>query len=554
MNKIIFALALSSAIGVVSAKEIEIVARGAFPLSAGNPQTVKSMAFKDAKKKAVIAGINKINGPDSTKDPKVQEKIQSIVDQIDDGLYKQKGQTVGDDYEISVTLTIDDKVFKTLIIDAGIAANTETVRSFQILAVMDEFFTTPTDLKAPLEELEEFSSEKGKSLKDKSITAKSTKQASAASSNSASSVDARTSSSGKASGSYDSKLDANGRSSVAASGQDGYGASSSIAGSRSGSISARDKGEYSAEQKNTASYKEANAISQSADSAKSDSAISAKNIASEEHDNVHYKKLIKYQPQNRGPEKTSLTYNALKGQFQDYDLKVLDNDMFRSKYFKNKPITIEQMENSVELSKYVAFAKTDAKADFFMVGSSIIIDSGINAATGENTCTGVMTVKTYSTVSSEDIASATVSERASGTNANDCAGKAAMKLAEVGGPIISSRIQEYWKRRNASGREYVVTLTGQNLTLMSRMAFSKAVKGVPGVDGVTQRTSGDKEYQLVVVYKGSDPLDQSVAMNLAANPGFSTLDSRTEGDQIFLCMGPCAKPVVEAAPVKGKKK
>ena len=555
MIRIFLALALSLAIGAVSAKEIEIVGRGTFPISSGNPQSVKLMAFKEAKKNAVISGINKINGPDSTKDPKVQDKIQSIVDQIDDDNFKnKKGQTVGDDYEMSLVLTIDDKVFKTLIMDAGIAANSETVRSFQILAVMDEFFTTPTDLKAPLEELEEFSSSKGKSFKDKSINAKSSKQASADSSSSANMVDAKASSSEKASGAYDSKLDASGHTSVAASGQDGYGGSESIAGSKSGSLSAHDKGAFSAEKDNSASYKEANASRQSSASAKSSSAIAAKNVASEEHDDVHYKKLIKYQPQNKGPEKTSQTYTALMSQFNDYDIKVLDNDMFKSKYFKDKPITIEQMQDGLQLSKYVAFAKADAKADFFMVGSSIIIDSGKNSATGENTCTGVMTVKTYSTSSGENIASATVSERASGTNVNDCASKAAQKLASVGGPEISSHIQEYWKRRNMNGREYFVTLTGQSLSLMTRMAFSKAVKSVPGVEGGTQRASSDKEYQLVVVYKGTDPLDQAVAMNLAANPGFASLDSRTDGDQIILCMGPCPKTAKEATRTKGKKK
>jgi hypothetical protein len=555
MKKTILALALSLVFSGASAKEIEITGRGAVSISSGSPQSVKAMAFKEAKRNVVIAGINKINGPDSARSPKVAEKIQEIMDQIsDDRFVNKKGQSVGDDYEMSLTLLMDDKEFKTLILDAGIAANATTTRSFAILAVMDEFFTTPTDLRAPLEELEEFSSAKGKSYKDKSISAKSNKQASANSSSSASAIDARASSSGKASGSYDSSLDARSRTSVAASGQNGYGGSANYAGSDSGSVSASDKGRFAAEQKQAASYKEANANSQSAASAKSDSAISANNVASEEHDNVHYKKLIKYQPQNRGPEKTSKTYNALMGQFNDYDLKVLDNDLFRSKYFKNKPITIEQMQNSAELSKYVAFAKTDAKADFFLVGSSIIIDTGKNAATGESNCTGVMTIKTYSVVSGENIASETSSETASGVNADDCAAAAAKKLAGVGGPIISSRVQEYWKRRNTYGREYVVTLTGQSLSLMSRMAFSKAVKSVPGVEGDVQRASSDKEYQLVVTYKGTDPLDQAVAMNLSANAVFASLDSRTDGNQITLCMGPCAKPAAETLSAKGKQK
>ena len=259
-----------------------------------------------------------------------------------------------------------------------------------------------------------------------------------------------------------------------------------------------------------------------------------------------------YQPQNTSPEKTSQTYNALMGKLQDYDLRVLDNDMFKSKHFKSKPITIEQMQNSEELSKYVTFAKNEAKADFFMVGTSIIIDQGKNAATTDQECTGVVTVKTYSTVDAESIASETISESASGRNINDCAGNIAGKLALIGGPTIGAKIQEYWKRRNAYGREFVLTLTGNTLSLMVKTAFSKALKSVPGVENNVQRAATDKELQIVVTYKGTDPLDQAIGEALSSNPIFASLDSRTDGNQIMLCMAGCAQPVADK-PTKPKK-
>jgi len=546
------ALALALALAPAYAKDFEVNGRGSVPITSGSPQNVRAMSFTAAKRNAVMAGISRVNGPDSAADPKVLNKLQDILNQIgDERFLNRRSQPNGDEYETSLTLLMDDKEFKTLLLDAGIAANATTTRSFSILAVMDEYFTTPTDLKAPLEELEEFSSEKGRSFKDKSINAKASKAASASTSSSASMVDARASSSGKASGSYDSKLDASGRASLAASARDEYGNSGSVAGSRSASVSARDKGEFSAEQKRAASYKEANANTQSAASTSSSAALSAKNVAAEEHDNVHYKKLIKYQPQNRGPEKTSLTYNAFKGQMQDYDLKVLDNDLFRSKYFKNKPITIEQMQQSEELAKYVAFARTDAKADFFMVGSSIIIDSGRNASTGEFLCTGVLTIKTYSTVSGEDIASETSSEAAAGMNANDCAGAVAKKLAATGGAVVSSRVQDYWKRRNAYGREFVVTLQGMALPDSATRGLYKAIKSIAGVEKATLRSQSDQEYQVLVVYKGDNSLKDDLDDKLDLNPSFSARHSRVESDQITICMGPCS---IALADTKGKKK
>ncbi|MFL6675672.1 MAG: hypothetical protein ACJ8LG_20550 [Massilia sp.] len=552
MSKTLLALALALAFVPASAKDFEVNGRGSVPIASGNPQTVRALSFAAAKRNAILAGITRVNGPEAARDGKVVDKLGAILDLVgDDQFLNQRSQSVGDNYETSLTLSMDDKEFKKLLSDNGIALNTSTNRSFSILAVMDEFFTTPTDLKAPLEELEEFSHEKGSSFKDKSIDARSSKAASASSSSSAAAVDARASSSGKASGSHDSRFDASGKASIAGSAQDGYG-SASIAGSRSGSVSARDKGEFSGEYKQAGSFQAASASKSSSASASSSSAVAAKNVAAEDHDNVHYKKLIKYQPQNRGPEKTSLTYNALKGQMQDYDLKVLDNDLFRSKYFKNKPITIEQMQQSEDLAKYVKFARADAKADFFMVGSSIIIDSGRNQSTGEFICTGVMTLKTYSTVSGEDIASETTSETASGINANDCAGMLAKKLAVTGGAVVSSRVQDYWKRRNAYGREFVITLQGSALPDSATRGLSRAIKAIEGVEKATLRSQTDNEYQLVVVYKG-ESLKDELDDKLDTNPAFAARRSRVEADQITICMSTCG-PAPAPAAAKGKKK
>ena len=200
------------------AKELELSGRASVPAN-GDVQTIKANATKLAKRNAVIAGLNRLIGPEAATDPKVAQKVQVIADQINDNrIVESKGAKVGNDYEMTLTLIIDDKEFRTLISDAGIATNTATTRSFGILALMDEFLTSPRDLKAPLEELTEFRAEKGNSFKDKSINAKSANSASANSSNSASSVDARSSasvdvkasSSAKASGSYSGNIDASG--------------------------------------------------------------------------------------------------------------------------------------------------------------------------------------------------------------------------------------------------------------------------------------------------------------------------------------------------------
>jgi hypothetical protein len=238
-------------------------------------------------------------------------------------------------------------------------------------------------------------------------------------------------------------------------------------------------------------------------------------------------------------EKTGQVYNAFVGQFQAYDLRILDNSIFRSKYFNNKPLTIEQMSDGGSLARYVACAKVEAEADFFMAGTSNITDQGKNPHTGDNQCNGIVTIRTYSTVDGESIASETLTEEAAGSSSSDCAAMAAKKLANIGGPIIGARFREYWKRRAIYGREHVVTLRGINLSQRVRMAFTDVLTTMPEVESYTQHASGPTQIQCVVTYKGRAPLDQALAKSLVSNREFSNLDSRTEGNHIQLCIGPC---------------
>jgi hypothetical protein len=487
----LFALAVAMFAGPGVAKELEVQGRASVPippppkegkekLPPPDLQAIRATAARAARRQAAIAAIEKVLGPGASKDPRVASQVDAVVVQLgDERVVDTRASRVGDDYEVTVKLVLDDKEFRTLLSDLGIAINTAAVRSFSILSVMDEFFTSPRDLKAPLEELEEFSRLQGATYDDRS----------------------------------------RGSESFNASSSDHAQASLSVEGRR-GSATAQAK-------------------ASSKSSAKGEAAF-ANDVSAEAHDDVRYKKLIRYQPQNVGPEKTSQAYNALMGQLQDYDLRVLDNDVFRSRHFKDAPLTIEQMQNGEALSRYVAFARTEANADFFLVGNSIVIDSGKNRSTGDQQCSGLMTVKTYSTVDGESIASETISEAATGLDVNDCAANVAKKLARIGGPILGARVQEYWKRRSTYGREFVVTLRGLTLPLMLKTQFSKALKSLPGIESDAQRMSNGKQLQLVVTYKGADPLDQALAGQLASNPSFAALDARTEGNQIFFCMGPCA--------------
>ncbi len=479
-TRLSFLLMAAGSVGLclpAGAEELQVVGSGTVNVKSGAPADVRERATMAAKARAVAIAVDRVLGPDASLDPKVAPKLDQVVAQVPaSAIIDTRAARVGDNYQVTVTLVLDQKQFRELLSDFGIALNTSTARAQGILAVMDEFLTTPRDIRAPVEELEEFHHEAGGSYQDTSKMASSDK-------------------------------------SSAQGGSSFHGHGEGV------SVGAVD--------------------SLSAHSASSSSA--KMNVSASEHDNTSYKKLVRYQPQGVTPEKVSQTYNALIGELQDFDLRVIDNDVFRSKYFKDHPVTIDQLENSEQLSRYVGFARSDANADFFMVGTSVIIDSGTNPSTGERNCSGVVTVKTYSTLTGESIASETASEVAAGGDLNDCAGNVAKKLARVAGASIGRRVQDYWKRRNAYGREYMVTLlTKASLPLMVRMAFIHAIKATPGVESSTSRVSTDRQVQLVVTYKGTDSLDQAVATGLASNPAFSSLDARMEGTTVTFCMGPCS--------------
>lgn len=524
----VLVIALVAALaGPAGAKEIEVIGRGAVAIPAQSGKqpvdyaAISAAAGREALRNGVIAAVEKVLGPNASADPRVAAKLDAVAGQVgDDRIVNRTGAREGDIYKVALTIVLDDKEFRTLLSDLGIAVNTSTARSFSILAVMDEFVTTPRDLRAPLEELEEFSSSKGASGHDRSTTSASSSSFSASAKASATVIDATASESSSAS----ARRNAQGKSASA-----------------EGTFSASEHASLSGSSSSSSSVKGSTASSASKAAASASKSSSRQDVAFEAHDDVTYKKLVKYQPHGGTPEKTSQAYNAFMGQLQEYDLRVLDNDLFKSRYFKESPLTIEQLQASEQLAKYVSYARTDANADFFMVGNSIVIEAGHNPNTGDLECTVMVTIKTYSTADGEAIASETFAESAAGRNINDCAAVASKKVAGVGGPILGARVQEYWKRRNTYGREYVVSLLGQNLPLMVRTAFSKAVKQVPGVEGDQQRLSTGQQLQLVVTYKGSEPIEQAVATNLASNAAFANLDARTDGNQVILCMGPCAE-------------
>lgn len=460
--------------------------------------SVQAMAKNEALENAIYMAAERTLGADTTLRENVSRKMQEIISQID--VFKLtenfSSKREGNTYVITALLKIDDKKFRQLVSDMGIAVNTAKSRAAgSMLVILDEYYTTPTDMKAPLRDLTEFSAESTNKHKEMEGATRSYKAAA--------------------------------------------GSSSSISGT--GGVSARDG--YGG------SYDRGTAVRGKSSSAAmvQDKAAYARGESDFSHNKVNYKRLIEYQPKNPYPDKENYTIAAFKKQLQELDLKVLSNDLFRSKYFK-KPITIEALQNSENLSKYASFARKEAKADFFSIGTAVIVDNGVDVSTGLFSCDGMVTISTYGTDGGEDIAADTVTESAQGASTNQCRTNAAAKMGESIGLTLAKNVQEYWKRRSMYGREYVINLQGK-YSLATKMAFSKALQKTQGIDGnVEQR---DSEY--IVTYKGSAPILEAIAENLVAIPAFADIDGITAGNRVTFCPGKCQGPAPEMPANSGKK-
>ena len=378
---------------------------------------------------------------------------------------------------------------------------------------MDEFFTTKTDHAKPLRELVEYSH-------DKTATA----SASLSASEKSASVDAASSRSAYA-GSADVSAS---QSSSAAFGAAGRGGAVFGAGKSESAVSGSVK-----EKSQSAS----DTYSQSASAANID-----QKSASEKKDVVNFKKLVEYQPQNKGPEKNNYTYAALVREANKYDLSLLDSDMFRSKYFPDKQLTMEEMQNSPELARFVAAAREN-EADYFMVGNTIIINNDKSTSTGTYICDGLVTLKAYATKGAETIATDARSESATGASPDQCRVNVANKLAGFVGTTLGSTILNFWKMREMYGEEYnirLVSLTG-NLSDDVKDSFAEAVESIGGLKSkLNERKSTRTEYEVSITYKGDKSVARSISSALSKVSAFAKAQRKVDGSSIKYCLeGPC---------------
>lgn len=516
-------LALASA-GAAFAADEAVIGEGRAPMGAGNASAIRGAAKQDAIRDAVLKAIKDATALDAS-DERFAPIVTEIAKQMRDVRVTSE-EAVGSEFVTRVSVYVDRKQVKNAI--RGTDLDKLNDRNFSILMLVDEFLTTTRDLRMPLEELTEIKYDAGSSFSDKSIKAKSA----SASSNSAVGYSASL----NAAASESTRVNASQQASVAASdGNAGYAASgkANLQGSHNSSAAISAKESYAA----------------SANSKSASASIDAKNVQSKSHEKASYKHLVKYQDTSK-PTNRSIFLADFSGKLRDYDMRLMDSTTARGKFAGNKPINLGLLDNAVEMQRFTEFARTQANADFLMVGTATVIEGERGGPNGQLGCVVNAEVKAYATAGGEMIAAMAETAQASGVNIEECAGKAAKKASELMAPGFASRALGYWADRSARGRQYLVEFKGSNLPLPLRMAFAKAVSGIEGGSAERKEDGADGVKYTLTLKGKADPFMQvyEAVMNQPAFAG-KNLDGGAQGEQLTICLDKCG-----GAPAKGAAK
>ena len=252
-----------------------------------------------------------------------------------------------------------------------------------------------------------------------------------------------------------------------------------------------------------------------------------------QNESEFFQNIKEYAPKNPQAQNINYTQPALVEGLNKYDLKTIDNDVFKSKFFKGKAIASDQLKNSEQLEKYVKYAQTDAKADFFAIGVSYIVDNGKNPSTGMRTCDGQVDIKVYSTQDGELIAAGSITETAEGNSADQARLNVANKIGQELGEALSIQVQNYYKKRNMNGFEYTLEVKG-NFLPIERININKALKTVNGIQTVSLKSFDSSKIEYTLIYKGEDPVGDNIFMQLIeVSPKFNNYNYTFNRNQLI---------------------
>lgn len=494
-KKLLVALLASLSVTTVYSETLKVNGEGSAKINKKDSVATRNEAFNQAKTDAVIALLKKINGPQAMQD--AETHLVDIVKQIDNHYVFNRGsQTSGDMLQTSVTIEIEDQEFRGILNDLGLAKKNN--RTSPIMIIMDEYFGIPRDNSKPVKEFTSYFSDRSYSYDEKA------------------SYDAKESAKASASESYSSKGKSSASSGYAYGNYYGAGiGGSSRSASHNNSAKASASSSYNASE-------------------------SAKYSQSERQNDIQsFVKYVEYQTPSVKPERENQTLNAIAGAASKYDLRLLNSDVFRSRYLNGRSMTIQQLLGDTELAK-LAVAARQEKADWFMVGSSHIYDRGRSATTGQFVCDGAVSYKVYSVDDGTLLGGETRTESSTGATTDTCRTNVAGKLGEMTLTYIGPQILSYSKNRSMYGKEITLFVKSTSGNVSTRLGDDLyiALDEMEGAENIDIRTQDGKLIEMTMTYKSQKPFTAELAKALRkVSPVLSNAERLQAGNTVTLCIG-----------------
>lgn len=527
------ALSLVMFAGTAGAVETDTLGSASAPTRQEASELARLAAVKNQINSAL--GANTVEADDA-----VAAQVDKIREQVGDEFFHDappipyKGQIL-----VKTHLIMDDVKFRNILTELGLDKSSNA-SSLNILALVDEFDTTPADPNLPLVDIIEASTSKGSSYSDTSSAASFSKSASAKASKSASSSYEAGSMAQKASDSSSSRLNASGSQSASGSfsAANGYGdsASGSASGSSRGSLSA--SGSQSSSSQTAAGYVAASGSSSSSASMRTASSGSASkmNIHQEEHDNTSFKRTIIRADTTNVANGSNYSYNALGAILGSLRINPVEPSAFRSQYIGPK-VDVAQIEKNPSFGSWIAAAKTKMNASDLLVGTTNIYQRGLNNM-GQNKCSAVQAIRVFDTTTGKQIAFGQGRAEGVGQGAQECSQNAANALGEKVGAQVGRDIIQFYKNQATYGQAYTVALIGANITPDQQDSFLSTLKSIQGLKINQQQSVTSTLVQYTITYNGVG-VQSEIRQQLKRDPSLAALQQEVVGDKINFCIGSC---------------
>lgn len=511
VNKIKLFILVAAGIGAASAAPVcaePVSGEGSAPITK-DVETVRTRA-EAAARRALVLEMAKLELGRERLGELTPDIIDSLSKQIrPEMIIRQTPARDGTNYKITIEADFDRAWFRSKLDAEGISSSSDVAGAERqmIFVMIDEDRDIGRDSTKPLEVRTEYDSRKGASYSDKSVSAFSERE--------------------KEASSYSDKQAASARSSGAAGYSNYYG---------SGAASGRSSASAASSTKAASAY------------SRTTNSIDKTDVQAEVHDDVRFRQTTVYQA---GLVKSGPSENARRAFMEEltkYGVQMAVSNVALNEFFKGDIPTFAAIQKRTDYGSFLKHVASK-NAPFLMGGSITITDNGKDPATGQFRCLANLSIETFATNDGRSIAPGSNVTPMVADSAEECAAAAAKNVAKLVSDSVGPQIQSFWRKQTRNqqatvaaalqGGRYTLVVRGPSLDMATQADLFDALGALPGIENQALLESGTTQMSWQVTYKGTMPLPNALYMKLRANPAYTKMVSKVEGQIVTVCLAAC---------------